>query len=75
MARRSLVELFLVWKTSTGNVERRFRTYSEVMAVQRERLLDSTAETMMLADQAPPSGRLRGTPQTATDTNGENKTD
>ena len=58
-AGRSLVELFLVWKTSTGNVERRFRTYSEVMTPQRASLLDSTAETMMLADQAPPSRRLR----------------
>ena len=74
-AGRSLVELFLVWKTSTGNVERRFRTYSEVMTVQRASLLDTTAETMMLADQAPPSGRLRGTSQTATDTNGHKKTD
>ena len=74
-AGRSLVELFLVWKTSTGNVERRFRTYSEVMTAQRASLLDSTAETMMLADQAPPSGRLRGTSQTATETNGHKKTD
>ena len=74
-AGRSLVELFLVWKTSTGNVERRFREYSEVMTPQRASLLDSTAETMMFADQAPPSSRLRGTSQTATDTNGHKKTD
>ena len=74
-AGRSLVEVFLVWKTSTGNLERRFRTYSEVHTVQRSSLLDTTAETMMLADQAPPSGRLRGASQTATDTNGHKKTD
>ena len=74
-AGRSLVELFLVWKTSTGNVERRFRAYGEVMTPQRASLLDSTAETLMLADQAPRSGQLRGTSQTATDTNGHKKKD
>ena len=80
-AGRSLVELFLVWKISTGNVERRFRTYSEVHTAQRSSLLDTTAETMMLADQAPPSGRLRAllhskeAAPAATDTTGNKKTD
>ena len=72
-AGRSLVELFLVWKTSTSNVDRRFRTYGEVMTAQRASLLDSTAETMMLADQAPPSGQMRGTSPTATYTNRKTK--
>jgi len=65
---RLLVEVFLVWKTSTGNLERRFRTYSEVMTLQRASLLHTTAETMMLADQAPPSDKLL-------DTKGDKKTD
>ena len=39
---------------STGNLERRFRTYSEVHTVQRSILLDTTVDTMMLAHQALP---------------------
>ena len=80
-AGRELVDIYLIWKTSTGNLERRFRTYSEVMTVQRSSLFDTTAETMMLADQAPPSGRLRAllhsetAAPAATDTSGHKKRD
>ena len=40
-AGRKLVELFLVWKTSTGNLERRFRSLAEVDTPQRSSLLDA----------------------------------
>ena len=56
---RRLVELFLVWKTSTGNVERRFRRFSEVHCPERARILDVTVEECTLVDQAPPSQLLR----------------
>ena len=57
-AGRKLVELFLVWKTSTGNLERRFRSLAEVDTPQRSSILDSTVETIMFASQAPPSAHL-----------------
>ena len=56
---RRLVELFLVWKTSSGNVERRFRRFAEVHCPERARLLDTTVEECALVDQAPPSKLLR----------------
>ena len=55
---RKLVELFLVWKTSTGNLERRFRSLGEVDTPQRSSILDGTVETIMIASQAPPSAHL-----------------
>ena len=58
VAGRKLVELFLVWKTSTGNLERRFRSLGEVDTPQRSSILDVTVETIMLASQAPPSAHL-----------------
>ena len=57
-AGRKLVELFLVWKTSTGNLERRFRSLAEVDTPQRSSMLDGTVETIMFASQAPPSAHL-----------------
>ena len=57
-AGRELVELFLVWKTSTGNLERRFRSLAEVDTPQRSSMLDGTVETIMFASQAPPSAHL-----------------
>ena len=56
---RRLVELFLVWKTSSGNVERRFRRFAEVHCPERARLLDTSVEDCSLLDQAPPSKLLR----------------
>ena len=56
---RALVELFLIWKTSTGNLERRFRTFREVGTVQRARLLDLTVEDCLIADQGPDSKMMR----------------
>ena len=56
---RRLVELFLVWKTSSGNVERRFRRFAEVHCPERARLLDTSVEECSLVDQAPPSTLLR----------------
>ena len=56
---RRLVELFLVWKTSSGNVERRFRRFAEVHCPERARLLDTSVEECALVDQAPPSKLLR----------------
>ena len=56
---RRLVELFLVWKTSSGNVERRFRRFAEVHCPERARFLDTSVEECSLVDQAPPSKLLR----------------
>ena len=56
---RRLVELFLAWKTSTGNVERRFRRFSEVHCAERARILDVSVEECTLVDEAPPSKLLR----------------
>ena len=56
---RRLVEVFLIWKTSSGNLERRFRTFSEVHCPERAQLLDTSVEEIMLVDQAPPSKLLR----------------
>ncbi len=56
---RRLVELFLVWKTSSGNMERRFRRYAEARCPERARLLDTSVEECALVDQAPPSKTLR----------------
>ena len=56
---RRLVELFLVWKTSTGNVERRFRRFSELHCPERAQMLDVSVEECTLVDQAPPSKLLR----------------
>ena len=56
---RRLVELFLIWKTASGNLERRFKRFSEVHCPERARLLDTTGEECTLVDQAPPSRLLR----------------
>ena len=51
---RRLVELFLVWKTSSGNLERRFRRFAELHCPERARLLDTSVEECSMVDQAPP---------------------
>ena len=56
---RQLVEIFLVWKTATGNLERRFRRFREISCPERAQLLDTTVEDCMLVEQAPPSKMLR----------------
>ena len=56
---RRLIELFLIWKTATSNLERRFRRFREISCVQRAQLLDTTVEECMLVEQAPPSKMLR----------------
>lgn len=56
---RRLVELFLVWKTASGNLERRFRRFREIRCPQRAQLLDTSVEHCMLVEQAPPSKILR----------------
>ena len=56
---RHLVELFLVWKTSSGNLERRFRRFREMACPGRAQLLDASIENCMLVEQAPPSQMLR----------------
>ena len=56
---RRLVELFFIWKTSSGNVERRFRRLAELRCPERARLLDTSVEECSLVDQAPPSKLLR----------------
>ena len=55
---RRLVELCIVWKTATGNLERRFRRCVEIRCAQRPRLLDITVENCMIVEQAPPSKTL-----------------
>jgi len=56
---RRLVELFLIWKTASGNLERRFRRFREIRCPQRAQLLDVSVENCMLVEQAPPSKMLR----------------
>ena len=50
---RCLVEFFLVWKTSSANLERRFGRFSEIHCAQRARLFDTTVESCMAVEQAP----------------------
>ena len=64
---RHLVEFFLIWKTSTGNLERRFRRFREVCCPQRAQLLDISVEDCMLVEQAPPSKMLRRLMPSASD--------
>ena len=56
---RRLVELFLVWKTASGNLERRFRRLREIRCPERAKLLDVSVENCVLVEQAPPSNILR----------------
>ena len=56
---RHIVEIFLIWKTATGNLERRFRRFRELCCPQRAKLLDISVEDCMLVEQAPPSKLLR----------------
>ena len=56
---RSLVNLYLIWKPNTGNLERRFRDKKEHNCPERCRLLDTTVENLMLVDCAPSSKLLR----------------
>ena len=56
---RRLVELFLIWKTSSGNLERKFRIFAQVHCPERARLLDTSVEECALGIQAPPSKLLR----------------
>ena len=56
---RRLVELFLIWKTASGNLERRFRRFREIRCPERAKLLDVSVENCMLVEQAPPSKMLR----------------
>ncbi len=53
------MELFLVWKTSSGNLERRFRRFREVRCPQRAQLLDVSVENCVVVEQAPSSQILR----------------
>ena len=56
---RRLVELFLIWKTSSGNLERRFRLFREVHCPERARFLDTSVEDVLIVGQAPSSKLLR----------------
>jgi hypothetical protein len=56
---RRLAELFLIWKTASGNLERRFRRFREIRCPERAQLLDVSVEDCMLVEQAPPSKMLR----------------
>lgn len=54
-----LVTLALIWKTSQGNLERRFRHVRETATNQRSQLLDVSLEScMLITDHAPPSKTL-----------------
>ena len=48
------------WKTSSGNLERRFRRFDEVHCPERAKLLDISVEECSFVEQAPPS-KLLGT--------------
>ena len=54
-----LTDFFLIWKSVSGNLERRFRRFQEIHTPQRAQLLDTTLENCMLVEQAPPSKMLR----------------
>jgi len=56
---RCLAELALLWKTASGNLERRFRPFRQLSCPGRARLLDTSVEDCMLVEQAPPSKLLR----------------
>ena len=59
---RRVVELFLVWKTSSGNLERRFRRVRETRCPQRAQLLDVSVENCVVVEQAPSRQILRTLP-------------
>jgi len=65
------VDLFLVWKTASGNLERRFRRVREIRCPERARLLEASVENCVLVEQAPPS-KMLGTWQSS-DQADENK--
>ena len=54
-----LVEVLLVWKSASGNLERRFRRFKEIRCPERAQLLDTSVENCVLVEQAPPSKLLR----------------
>ena len=56
---RRLVQIFLIWKTSTGNLERRFGRFRDLRCPERARFLDVSVEDCMIVEQAPPSQMLR----------------
>ena len=58
-SQRRLVELLLVWKTASGNLERRFRRLKDIRCLERAQLLDTSVENCVLVEQAPPSKLLR----------------
>ena len=65
---RRLVELCLVWKTASGNLERRFRRFREIRCPERAQLLDVTVESCVIVEQAPPSKIMRLDETVKTDT-------
>ena len=52
---RRLVEVLLIGKSSTSNVERRFNLQRLQRSRDRARLLDVTVEELLLVSQTPPS--------------------
>jgi hypothetical protein len=56
---RGLVETFLVWKTATGNLERRFRRFREIRCPERAKMLDVSVGNCVRIEQAPPARLLR----------------
>ena len=59
---RALVDCELIWKTSTGNLERRFKNLREFAAPSngRAQLLDTTTESCLIALMGPPARLLKG---------------
>ena len=56
---RALVECALIWKTSTGNLERRFPDYREVKTRARASIFDTTVESCLVAMMGPPAKLLQ----------------
>ena len=56
---RALVECALIWKTSTGNLERRYRDHKEFATPERAQLFDVTVESFLVALQGPPSRLMK----------------
>lgn len=56
---RHLWKLGFVWKTASGNLERRLHRFREVRCPERAHLLDVTLESCVIVEQAPPSKIMR----------------
>ena len=50
---RGLVEIFIVWKTGAGNIERRFRRLRAIRCPERAKVVGTAVSNCMRVEQAP----------------------